>query len=188
MRDRNENREKGDRHDGTNQRFESDSVEEYLQELQTHDSGHEAPDCNANKNCNVLVLQPAKPDDADHNGSRHRDASKSVAEVMTEEAVAVFPLDTLREEFAHLGDRLAMIAADDGNAALILYPIEDRVLACRQLARPRRCHIGRTQDQGFAAVVEAQETADRERQGGGREGAPFVAPEAPIADVVGERR
>ena len=111
-----------------------------------------------------------------------------VAEVAAEEAVAVFGFNAGGEGGTNLGDCFAVRFVDDG-AASDIDPAVNCALASRQ-AREAALGLfaGLSQRQRFASLIEVDEPTHGERQRRRRERAPFLAPEAPIVNVVGKRR
>src|SRR6185503_6863136 len=168
------------------QPIEAEARKKHLEQVNEEHPDYKAEKHKAAKNRQALVPQSAKAEPATNNGARHTETGDHVTEVAAEEAVAVFALDGFCEIVASLGNRLAMRVADNGQAALPIYPIEDRPLA---RGKPGRHFLADClQGQRAARVVEAQKPAHSERQGGGRECTPPVAAKTPVMDVVGKCR
>ncbi len=138
---------------------------------------------------NVLILQAAEHNLPRDDGGGNDEAENHVAEIATEEPVAVLALDALGETVAGIGDGLAVRLVDNDAAAVAIDEGVDGAFASRQAGKASLGLLaGPLQRQRLAGLIEMDEPLHRERQRRRGEGAPFLARETPIVDVVGERR
>ena len=85
---------------------------------------------------------------SEYRGGRQAQSGNNVAEISTEEPVAVCRLDAFGEGFANLLDRIAVSAADGCRTTLIPHPGHDRAFAGGQPAETLgRLFAGRFQCQ-----------------------------------------
>ena len=148
----------------------------------------EADEANSNEDPDILVLKPAEHDLPGDDGDGDDEAEHHVTEIAAEEAIAVAQFDRGRELLAEIRDRDRVGTVDHDRSAFRGQLADDRALFHRERHASFRILAGRFQGQRFFRLLELNEPLHRERQRRGGEGAPFLARQAPIVDVIGERR